>query len=126
MSIPNKPMSGFEKFGIPRVSPSQIGNYTSRRARWVIEKIFGKIVKAGASAFRGTFIEAGIEYFLKRNKLETGDLVEEAVNYALKEYDKKCKGMDKYKEERECIGPCVRKGIEEFRKLNLMNCHRLP
>jgi len=39
MSIPNKPMSGFEKFDIPRVSPSQIGNYVARRSRWVIEKI---------------------------------------------------------------------------------------
>ena len=121
MSIPNKPMSGFEKFGIRKVSPSQINNYSCRRSRWVIEKIFGKIVQAGASAYRGTYIEHGVKYFFDKNKLATGDVVSEAVDYAVKEFDKKCKGMDKYKEERGYIEPCVIKGIEELRKFNLMN-----
>ena len=121
MSIPNKPMSGFEKFGIPRVSPSQINNYSCRRSRWVIEKIFGKIVKAGASAYRGTYIEHGVKHFFDRDQLATGDLVAEAVDHGVKEFDKKCKGMDKYTEERGYIEPCIRKGIEELRKFNLMN-----
>jgi len=121
MSIPNKPMSGFEKFGIEKVSPSQIGNYTSRRPRWVIEKIFGKIVKAGASAHRGTFIEHGVKHFFDRNKLATGNAIAEAVDYGVKEFDNKCKGMDKYKEERDFIEPCIKKGIEELRKFDLMN-----
>ena len=32
----------------------------------------------------------------------------------------KCKGMAKYAEERLFIEPCIRKGIEEFRKFDLM------
>jgi len=121
MSIPNKPMSGFEKFDIRRVSPSQINNYSCRRSRWVIEKIFGKIVQAGASAYRGTYIEHGVKHFFDKSKLATRDVVSEAVNSAVKEFDKKCKGMNKYEEERGYIEPCVRKGIEELRKFDLMN-----
>ena len=68
MSIPNNPMSGFEKFDIPRASPSQINNYSCRRSRWVIEKIFGKMVKAGASAYRGTYIEHGVKHFFDRDQ----------------------------------------------------------
>ncbi len=120
MSIPNKPMSGFEKFDITKVSPSQIGNYTSRRSRWVIEKIFKKIVTVGASAHRGTIIEHGIKHFFDRNKLATGNAIEEAVDYGVKEFDNKCKGMAKYAEERLFIEPCIRKGIDEFRKFDLM------
>lgn len=100
MSIPNKPMSGFEKFDIPKVSPSQIGNYTSRRSRWVIEKIFKKIVTVGASAHRGTIIEHGIKHFFDIDKLATGDKITEAVDFGVKEFDKKCKGMSKYEEEK--------------------------
>ena len=121
MSIPNKPMSGFNKFDIKRVSPSQINNYSCRRSRWVIEKIFGKIVTVGASAHRGTYIEHGIKHFFDRDKLAKGDLVADAVAYGVKEFDKKCKGMLKYEEERANIEPCIRKGIEELRKFKLMN-----
>ena len=121
MSIPNQPMSGFNKFDIKRVSPSQINNYSCRRSRWVIEKIFGKIVTVGASAHRGTYIEHGIKHFFDRDKLAKGDLVADAVAYGVKEFDKKCKGMEKYEEERANIEPCIRKGIEELRKFKLMN-----
>jgi hypothetical protein len=120
MSIPNKPMSGFEKFDIKKVSPSQIGNYTSRRSRWVIEKIFKKIVTVGASAHRGTTIEHGIEHFLRLDKLNTGDKIAESVDVGVKKFDDKCRGMMKYEEERNFIEPCIRKGIEEFRKFDLL------
>ena len=120
MSIPNKPMSGFEKFDIPKVSPSQIGNYTSRRSRWVIEKIFKKIVTVGASAHRGTIIEHGIEHFFSMDKLKTGDKITESVDVGVKKFDEKCRGMMKYEEERNFIEPCIRKGIDEFRKFSLL------
>ena len=33
--------------------------------------------------------------------MATGNAIAEAIDYGVKEFDNKCKGMDKYKEERE-------------------------
>ena len=71
MSIPNRPMAGFEKFGIEKISPSQMGNYIARRSRWVIEKIFGIIVAMyDASAFRGLAIEHGVAHWFPNRDIE--------------------------------------------------------
>ena len=116
MSIPNRPMAGFEKFGIEKISPSQMGNYIARRSRWVIEKIFGIIVAMyDASAFRGLAIEHGVAHWFPNRDIEA------AIKVALKEFDTKAKGLKNFDEERLNIEPCIRKGIEELEKLNLIN-----
>ena len=116
MSIPNRPMAGFEKFGIEKISPSQMGNYIARRSRWVIEKIFGIIVAMyDASAFRGLAIEHGVAHWFQHKDIKA------AIKAALEEFDTKAKGLKNYDDERLNIEPCIKKGIEELEKLNLIN-----
>jgi PD-(D/E)XK nuclease superfamily len=54
--------NNFEKFGIEHLSPSSCNLFVASPAAFVMQKVMGKRSSVGASAHRGTAVEAGIAF----------------------------------------------------------------
>ena len=112
MIIPNRPMSGFEKFNLTSSSPSSINEFVAYRAKWCLRKIFGySNFPSNCAMERGTGAEKGVSPILEG--LVTED---EGIEIALKYFDDKCNpDMKDYHEERATIPYLIRGAVKELK-----------
>ena len=82
MNIPNRPMSGFEKFNINSTSASSINEFVSYRSKFVLRKIFGYNFLSNPAMERGNVSELGAKLILESTATE-----EEAIDLALQKFD---------------------------------------
>jgi hypothetical protein len=62
-------MNVFEKHGITHLSPSSLNTYAAEPAYWAYKYLLGNPDPVGASAWRGSAVEAGLDYWLfKRDR----------------------------------------------------------
>ena len=111
MIIPNRPAAGLEKYNIPVVSPSSINDFVSYRSKWCLRKIYGYDFPSNCAMERGTCTEKGVQPVLQ-------DLItiDEGIELALKNFDKKCNpDMKDYHEERATIPYLIRGAVEELK-----------
>ena len=111
MIIPNRPAAGLEKYSIPVVSPSSINDFVGYRAKWCLRKIFGYDFPTNCAMMRGTCTEKGVQPVLQN--LAT---IDESIELALKNFDKKCNpDMKDYHEERATIPYLIRGAVKELK-----------
>ena len=111
MNIPNRPMSGFEKFNIKTASPSSINEFVSYRSKFVLRKIFNYNFASNPSMERGNVSELGTQMILEQTATE-----EEAIKLALEKFDEKCTpDMKDYDSERATIPHLIRGAVHEIK-----------
>jgi hypothetical protein len=111
MIIPNRPAAGLEKYNIPVVSPSSINDFVGYRTKWCLRKIFGYNFPTNCAMERGNCTEKGVQPVLQ-------DLItiDESIELALKNFDKKCNpDMKDYREERATIPYLIRGAVKELK-----------
>jgi len=111
MIIPNRPMSGFEKFNLPIPSPSSINDFVGYRAKWCLRKIYGYNFPSNCAMERGTCSELGVKPILEGIVTEN-----EGIEIALKKFDEKCNpDMKDYHEERATIPYLIKGAVHELK-----------
>lgn len=101
----------FQRFGIAHLSPSTCNAFVKAPASFVMTKIYGFYGATGASAFRGTAVEAGIAH-----GLVNGGTAADCVDLARKEFARlSAFSTDPKKEaEAENIADMVKIGLSEL------------
>ena len=111
MIIPNRPMSGFEKFNLKIPSPSSVNDFVGYRAKWCLRKIFGYNFPSNCAMERGTCTEKGVSPILRGLVNE-----DEGIEIGLKHFDDKCNpDMKDYHEERATIPYLIRGAVKELK-----------
>ena len=111
MNIPNRPMSGFEKFNINSTSASSINEFVSYKPKFVLRKIFNYNFASNPAMERGNVSELGAQMILEQIATE-----EEAINLALQKFDEKCTpDMKDYDSERATIPHLIRGAVHEIK-----------
>ena len=110
MIIPNRPMSGFEKFNLPIPSPSSINDFVGYRPKWCLRKIYGYNFPSNCAMERGTGTEKGVAPIIEGVVTE-----DEGVEIGLKHFDDKCNpDMKDYHEMRATIPYMIRGAVKEL------------
>ena len=105
MIIPNKPMSGLEKFKLIPTSPSTINDFAKNPCKLILRKLFGYEFESNCAIERGNVTEEHLPAFL-----EGSITVEETVELAVKSFKSKCNlNMKDYDKELATI-PCLVRG----------------
>ena len=118
MIIPNRPMSGFEKFNLTIPSPSSVNDFVGYRAKWCLRKIFGYNFPSNCAMERGTCTEKGVQPILEGIATE-----DEGIELALKKFDEKCNpDMKNYHTERATIPYLIKGAVKEIQN-NLGKLH---
>lgn len=104
-------MNGFERHGIPHLSPSTCNLFVGSPAMFVLEKVLKRRQPVGAAAHRGTSTETGIAYGL----IEGGSL-DACVSKALEQFATLCRFLPEHKVEKERAGipGMVKQGLKEL------------
>ena len=111
MNIPNRPMSGFEKFNIKTTSASSINEFVSYRSKFVLRKIFNYNFASNPAMERGNVSELGAQMILESTATE-----EEAIDFALQKFDEKCTpDMKDYQSERLTIPHLIKGAVHEIK-----------
>ena len=66
MNIPNRPMTGFEKFNINSTSASSINEFVSYKPKFVLRKIFNYNFASNPAMERGNVSELGAQMILEQ------------------------------------------------------------
>ncbi len=82
MIIPNKPMSGLEKFKLNPTSPSTINDYAKNPCKLILRKLFAYQFESSCAITRGNVSEEHIPAYL-----EGAITVDEAVDFAVKSFN---------------------------------------
>ena len=67
-------MNSFEKHGIRHLSPSSLNRWRAEPALWCLSYLGKFWDEAGASAWRGSAVEAGLEHWLRKRDSEAAKL----------------------------------------------------
>jgi len=117
MIIPNKPMSGLEKFKLTPTSPSTINDYSKNPCKLILRKLFGYEFETSCAIERGNVSEEHIPAYL-----EGLITVDEAVELAVKSFKQKCHpDMKDYDKELATIPCLVRGACAELKDFKLIS-----
>jgi hypothetical protein len=95
---------------LKRHSASQLNSFIEYRSSWYLQRIKGIRTNVGVHAFRGTAVEAGINYFIENDDATK----ESAIKHALSVYSDEAGVQTNDFAIRQSIAPCVIAGIESF------------
>lgn len=107
----------FATHGIKHLSASSLNKWASQPAAWCLDYLLKRRLPVGASAHRGTAIEAGVSLGL----FEPDTPVETCQAAALKEYDRltALSGDPRRQSQREVVAPTVAIALAELRQYGI-------
>lgn len=76
MTTGNHQQSGFDRFGITHISPSQVNKAREAFDAWYVEKVLGYRFPTGSSAFRGQAVEEAVSQGLFNPELPIAECIE--------------------------------------------------
>jgi len=116
MIIPNKPMSGLEKFKLNPTSPSTINDFSKNPCKLILRKLFDYKFESSCAIERGNVTEEFLPEFM-----EGLITVEETVEKAVKLFKQKCPPNWKDYDKELATIPClVRGACEELKDYKLL------
>jgi PD-(D/E)XK nuclease superfamily len=104
----------FARHGIDHLSASSVSLYRAQPALWILRYLFGIKDEAGAAAWRGSAVEAGIDHILYKQCPD-----EDAIAIALESFEMKAAGDldEKVQKERDAIPAFVKQASKLLRPL---------
>jgi len=103
-------MNAFARHGIRHLSPSSLNLWREQPGLWTLRYLNGFREDAGAAAWRGSAVEAGLEHFLRKRDLEAAEL------HAVASFEANAQGLadDETDAERQLLVPMLRRAVDAF------------